>query len=424
MSTNVIAAARTERGSQRGFIWLLRQIFSYEVLFALFLASDSFELRFSPGFNTTLPILAVCMAWGTWILLTEGLYVRGLKVVAAFMLFFGYIVLSYSWTPSVTIALDRIQVIGFLNIWCVISTALIFAGNRQRLVRFLCALVGWGMIMAAIGLDIWWQFGTVQKYSPDGRAHINWGNTVAPAAIITFAIVLFSRPFSRRQLIGGALFLISVFYLVAGGGRGAFVSGVLPCVIPLLILPALDRKGLQIPRFQFISLVAVVTLGVGLVFMYFSGTDLALTLSRLLGTLEKDASVVAGATRLHYMPAAYAAWIDAPLFGHGIGAFALLFRGFEEPGSYPHNMVLEILAELGIAGMLVFLYFIFTAARHVSMARLRSDPLLVCCLMLVGMSLISSMVSSNLGGNRMVYLTIGMLCVRPWQQPTSEREYR
>lgn len=415
-------ATLTDTGSapanKRGVLWFLRQVISYEVLFALFLASDSFELRFSFGVNTTIPLLALCMAWGTLIILREGIYIRGMKVFGAFLLFFGYIVLSYSWSPSRTIALDRIQVMGLLNIWCVLTAAMVFAGNRQRLVRFLCALVGWGVVMAGIGLEVWWRFGTVQKFSPDGRAHINWGNTVAPAAIISFAVLLYSRPFSQRQLIGGGLFLVLVFYLVAGGGRGAFISGVLPCIIPLLILPALNKKGLQIPRFQFIALSAVVILVVAFVVLFFSGTELALTLSRLLGTLDKDASVVAGATRLHYMPAAYAAWIEAPLFGHGIGSFALLFRGFEEPGSYPHNFVLEVLAELGIAGMLVFLFFVFMAANRVSMTRLREDALLVCCLMLVGMSIISAMVSSNIGGNRMVYITIALLCVKTWRKPS------
>lgn len=414
MSTSIAATSGQPRTDRRGLVWFIRQVASYEVLFVLFLASDSLELRFNFGFNTTLPILMLCMAWGAWILLNEGLFVRGLKVVGAFLLFYGYIILSYSWTPSVTVSLDRIQVFGFLNVWCVVSSAMIIAGNRQRMVRFLCALVGWGLVLATIGLQIWWEFGTVQKYSPDGRAHINWGNTVAPAAIITFMVVLYARPLSRHQLIGGALFLYCVFYLVAGGGRGAFIAGVLPCLIPLMVIPALNKKGLHIPRFQFIGLAAVFALVVAFILLFFSGNELSLTLSRLIGTLDKDASVVTGATRLHYLPAAYAAWLEAPLFGHGIGAFPLLFRGFEQPGSYPHNIVLEILAELGIVGLLIFLYFIFASVRHLSMARLRDDPMLMCCLMLVGMATISAMVSSNLGGNRMVYLTVGLLCARSW----------
>ena len=83
-----------------GLKGLLRQVFSYEVMFTLFLASDSLELRFNPGFNITIPLLAICLAWGTLILVREGLYLHGMKVVAAFLVFFGYIVLSYSWSPS------------------------------------------------------------------------------------------------------------------------------------------------------------------------------------------------------------------------------------------------------------------------------------------------------------------------------------
>ena len=407
------------QGADFGLTTALRLAMSYEFLFAFFLVTDSIELRFGLSTNISLPVMAICIGWGTLLILKKGIYVRGMQVVAAFLAFFAYILISYSWTPSRSVSMDRIQVFALLNVWCVVTGALIFASKRKSLVRFLIAMAFWGLVIAAIGLEVWWELGTVRKFSEDGRAHINWGNSVAPATIILFMVALYSKTLSQRQLIAGALFGVTVFYLIAGGGRGAFISALLPCLIPLLLVPAVRDRRLQLPKFQIIGLLIVSVSIVLLIFAYTAETQLGQTLGRLVRTFSEDSSVVKGATRLHYLPAAYQAWLEEPLFGHGIGAFPLWFRGFEQPGSYPHNIVLEILAELGLVGMAVFLLFGLSAARGASMTRLREDPMLLCALMLMTMALISAMVSSNLGGNRMLYFTIALLAIKPTVLPRS-----
>lgn len=132
-----------------------------------------------------------------------------------------------------------------------------------------------------------------------------------------------------------------------------------------------------------------------------------------MGTLDKDSTVVQGATRLRYFPAAYQYWISAPLIGNGIGSFSMMFRGYEQAGTYPHNIFLEILAELGLVGFALFLVFAWMASPRGTLKDLRSDPLLLTIFMLTVMAFMNAMVSSNLEGNRLVFLFLAMMAVRP-----------
>ena len=50
--------------------------------------------------------------------------------------------------------------------------------------------------------------------------------------------------------------------------------------------------------------------------------------------------------------------VENMLIGKGIGSFKLLYEGIDGRG-YPHNIFVEIWFELGLVGLLIFLYFLF-----------------------------------------------------------------
>ena len=51
------------------------------------------------------------------------------------------------------------------------------------------------------------------------------------------------------------------------------------------------------------------------------------------------------------------------VFGYGIGSFWYEYTGIDGRG-YPHNLVLEILFELGLIGLLIFIIFWGVASKH------------------------------------------------------------
>lgn len=397
-------------------VWLVMQICSFETAFVLFLNSDSFEILFFPSTNLTIPLLGLSMGLGGWVLLREGINLKGLHVVMAFLALGAWIIVTYSWTPSIVIAKDRINGLFLVTLWTVIAGALVMANRRERVVRFLAISVIVGVFIAAKGMQVAIELGTVQRFAEDARAHISWGRTVGPAVIVSFAVILFSKPLSIRQLLALGVLATSIGYLLLAGGRGPFLASAVALMVPFMLGAKITKTGLDLPRFQVIGFSAMLLIAIGIGVLAMT-SDAAFTLSRLMGTLEKDNAVVGGATRIRYFPAAYDYWLQAPIFGHGIGSFSLKFLGFEQAGAYPHNIFLEIFCELGIVGFVLFLYFAYAASPRATFSGLRNDPLMLTVFMLVIMALMNAMVSSNIAGNRLVFLFLSMMAVRPPPKP-------
>ena len=57
---------------------------------------------------------------------------------------------------------------------------------------------------------------------------------------------------------------------------------------------------------------------------------------------------------LTYLKKAIEYFYQNPFFGNGLGSFGYLYRGFDVR-DYPHDMLLEVLSELGIFGVVIIL---------------------------------------------------------------------
>jgi O-antigen ligase len=75
----------------------------------------------------------------------------------------------------------------------------------------------------------------------------------------------------------------------------------------------------------------------------------------ILATLGSDPNI---SSRASYLGTAAALFAQSPLLGIGLGGFAA--TGLD---TYPHNMLAEILSELGIVGMLIFIPWVILAIR-------------------------------------------------------------
>lgn len=103
----------------------------------------------------------------------------------------------------------------------------------------------------------------------------------------------------------------------------------------------------------------------------------------LVAGLLADPNVEA---RAGYLRAVAPLFLDAPLFGVGFGGFAA--TGLHE---YPHNMVAEVAAELGMAGLVLLLAWFALVLRAAS-----GSPVLVALVVAAGTF---SLFSGNVGSN-------------------------
>ena len=79
---------------------------------------------------------------------------------------------------------------------------------------------------------------------------------------------------------------------------------------------------------------------------------------------------------MKFIVVAWDMFTEAPLIGYGFGSFGIYYSGLDG-NIYPHNLVLEILSELGLIGLFIFLLFCVFLLKSSTLA-LRSLFYLVC----------------------------------------------
>ena len=101
-------------------------------------------------------------------------------------------------------------------------------------------------------------------------------------------------------------------------------------------------------------------------------------------------------------------WAQHPLFGSGIGSFPIII-GLGDIREYPHNVILEILAELGLVGLLIFGLLLFFGLRILVKNFFTNTPLTLFIFLLFTISFIESLFSSDISDHRLLILSLGLM---------------
>lgn len=404
----------------RALAALRRLLFSFETLFVLFLYSNNFK-PFLPPFpidETVVFALASGLA-ALVVLYRTGLRTDAFDLLVFALLFFGWLTLTTLWSP----ATDSIgRSVGYnltFNLFCLLAAAYVLAADRVRLRRFLGLLVVVGLFFALHGSWIYFEFGTFRFYRgfTVPRAYLAWTFPVSTAATVVLAYAVGSPLGSWRQLFFLALLLVLGFFLLVASARGPALSFITGLLVLLAVLhPEVVRGRLRLPPVTIAAIGLSLAVVVYLAHLLASGTlpDTLTQFVNLLGYLRNNPDAVRY-QRVHYWLFAIDLWQRAPLFGNGIAAFAFYYgHGLELPGAHPHNIVLEILAEMGLVGLSLFILFVGCALRRVELQRLRTDPpYLAIVVSFAGLFLVRAMTSSDLAGQQELFVFTGLLLAVP-----------
>lgn len=105
-----------------------------------------------------------------------------------------------------------------------------------------------------------------------------------------------------------------------------------------------------------------------------------------------------------------------PVRGVGAGGFSAVTPGIGQPEQrYPHNLFLEIAAELGIMVALFTLIAVLVVARRVLLEAFQGDPALVFSGSFLVFNFLSAQFSSDLNGNRSFWAALGIAAAVGWQ---------
>ena len=125
------------------------------------------------------------------------------------------------------------------------------------------------------------------------------------------------------------------------------------------------------------------------------------------------------AIRLIYFPSSIIHFSKNLLVGVGTGgyeaeAFLIERSSFRK---YPHNIILEIIAEMGLFGLSLFVYFIFLVYKisknlfHLTYKNPKYRPIFAWSFCIFTFSLLNSFVSGDLVTNVLVWFSSGYLCI-------------
>lgn len=290
--------------------------------------------------------------------------------------------LSLAWSPDASYGAEKLTTWSLTSLVPVIFILLLVPEAPRT---------GWWLIAIAAFLYAGWLllFGANTDLFP-GRLVIFGANPIWEArAVFIGAVVVIFGPFPNLvRLVTVPVMVVAGLVTVSLGPALGLVVGIWAGAGEAL--RGADRGDRRIGLGWAIF---GLTTGLGLVLFI---ADTFGTGTPILATLGSDPNV---SSRASYLGTAAALFGQSPLLGIGLGGFAS--TGLD---TYPHNMLAEILSELGIVGMLIFIPWIALAIRGAA-----GSPLLMA---LVAATSVYLLFSGSLASNVEFFLFTGLAVAR------------
>lgn len=399
---------------QNVFIHFMQHLFSFELLFTLFLFSWSYKadpsLKWIPIDLTQLFfILSVCSGILVFLAEKKRFEKKAVAIVLSGIIFVLYILISLNWTAGDLYAHQKALYFSTLTLWTLIAGTFIIASDKVRLARFI------NLILA---LAIWIAVQSTFEYMTSSSDVINLdsgylalGYTLGMGVLICAAYGFLSGGSPAKRICMIILSLYFLFVLFILGGRGPLISALISLPVPLLFSGRLVQSN-KAKLTKYAVFIGVLFLIVILICFYlYSKGLLTATLYRMLLLLNPGMGTSAG-TRIEYYMISEKLWLSNPVFGYGIGSWPIL-NGLPDASYYPHNLVLEILVELGLIGLILFGLIVLLALKGFIKQNKKTNIFLgSVVLMLFVNAFTGAMLSGDINDNRILFVLFGLLALR------------
>ena len=395
--------------------WIVSTFVSFEALFVLFLTAGRYKA--DPRFQwiaewisidlTALFLLLSVAAAGMVVLGRQYRFPAGLPAFLLLTsLLFGYAFLSRLWTPGAQYAATKSLHIAVLTTWSIVGCGVVIASDRCRLRRFLLLIVLFAIWLSVESL-ICYRQGPGGSISALGGNYLGLGRVIGLAAIVVFAHGLFIARTTTVRALCFALFGFFFLVLLILGGRMPLMATAAGALVPAgLVMFSMVQKTPR--RGMWLYLALLLGAGLGAAHLFGLGESAPQTLRRIMVLFDPQAGTSA-MSRMDGFHAAPESIQSRPVFGHGIGSWPILYLKMDVR-SYPHNLILETLVELGLCGLLLLGALILCALRRLgTITRISRDPLRIMVLMLFVNVLCNAMVSGDIPDNRLMFGVLGLM---------------
>jgi O-antigen ligase len=270
-------------------------------------------------------------------------------IIVCLILLFGLILISYLYTTSNDYVIEK--TFRYLTIIiAVVYPIIVLNFNTSKFFKYLIIITAaLTLLYIPIFID------SYNAFRADYSSYKETNLTIILGSYLTFGyligLVLLINIFSK-SFIGVNKMILSSFFLItllSTGARGP-ILGLTVVVIFYALISIRKVMSIKMIIFLIISFLTVF-----LVFNNFNEENLLLrSYERLIG-MSDNASVNSRFENINFVFSKME--FNNILFGYGFGSFSFEYTGIDGR-DYPHNILLELVFELGLLGLLIYIFFL------------------------------------------------------------------
>ena len=404
----------------------LKTIFSLECLFVLWLFSYQYKnitlLSHFP--DVTLLSLTLLLPLAIWLYRKEkepfSPPVYKDFPFLSFLIFSIWLICSCFWSESHHYKLEKILNFSIYTTPGVWIAYKLIGSSRERTQRLLVCFAAFAIFVGAESYRIFITQGLHQIPSILETNYLTTGQTVGVGlcCLAHFSLVYFlkfQKDKNFRTIFApitlSLLFALLTYALVNLGGRGPVISTILSVLFYVCIMlwkyPKLRLKIITHGSLLFtLSLTVFVVLNV---LFDHSTSHFGARIAPLVTKGEIDGAVQ---ERFDFYITAFQAFLSSPLWGIGLGGWPL-FHGLGDISLHPHNIFLELLAETGVIGFLLFCMFLFVSLKKNFKQSLFCHSQQYLLLALVLFSFFNALKTGDLHDNLLLFITVTLFSIYP-----------
>ena len=365
-------------------------------------------------------IIATLIIWlGLIRILLEGnwkLPSEPTSIVYLFLIFGLLLGISYMYTASPDYGFRKILRFNTFAVTMFISPLLIIKSpaDSKRLLSyfyFLLVIIIGIMLLQFVYFLKWGDFAIVLAYwnriSIPGANPIQVSRYLAIGAAMMIALLIRNRP--SRSLHYFAILFVILLSIILSGSRGPLVSIIIGSIVYAILY---ERKhSSRIFGYGILAIGTIITL---LLVLPESLTQRFFDISQgsVIMTQQGVRRISTIATRYEFWSMSLQAWfssITSFFIGLGAGGFSSLFI-WRDWRWYPHNLFFEIIAELGLIGLVIGVLFIIKSYQIINKGIQRGSFTDHSALWVAGtvVMFIAAQFSGDINDNRILWMFIGI----------------
>jgi O-antigen ligase len=310
---------------------------------------------------------------------------------------------SYSWTTAPNYGFRKLGLFAIFNTICLIlGVSVVRSTTDARKIA-----LWFGILVFFMGISMLVSPSYMMGYKWQIRqtfAETSPGNAAFPLAVGAICSFIWLERGKRFMFLVVPIWLVTFVATYKTGSRSMIVQVLIGTVILGLMYKGLHRK-IRVATILLVLLVSVTAL------ISYSGT----VGGRVLSFLQDPSYWLERSERPYLWAEALKGFYQKPLFGHGVGAFAMNVKGADII-EYPHNFFLEVLYEGGLVCFVLFtLFWVLVGHYLFHWRRLNSrfgttNTLYVQDLWLavLAAAFLSTSVHWDISGQRLLWLLVGI----------------